>query len=353
MSKIKLPETSKVSPLCVEGENAKFIEQVTIDGFYTPEEETPVPPVIKHAAFNKWYADVALNPDGENNIAVSAIEVSIQDGAKVTTKQVTWTPTNIFTDEETITIRVNDSLRLAAVPTGGVDGTVSIDLEGQTLDVTDGVPVPYQFVNQGSIQLVATYTPNVGTPETRTITVKVVAATFNGNPVCFVGAGRNWYNTNISGDIILDIDRNISVTDYGITSNGRRIYLSATSTTTAYADARIYENGPIIDNAKIDILDFTTHVNDGFQQVVYTFEDGSVMYDGYIVLDKVPDDIELSIVLVGTGTLFEDGTRSKTFTSANFNANGELHYNVFAPANFTTCQNIYLYQNGVLVKQLQ
>ena len=59
------------------------------------------------------------------------------------------------------------------------------------------------------------------------------------------------------------------------------------------------------------------------------------------------------MTLWGSNTLFEDGTREKWFDASQFNANGELHYNVLAGSNFTTCQSIYLYQNGVLVKQLQ
>ena len=348
MGEINIPEISKVSPVYVEGNNAAFMEQISIAGYYTPVGETPVDPKIRHAAFNKWYANVPIDPT-----AATSITVSTQDGALTENKQITWSETNVFTETETIIVRTGDSLLLNAIPTGGVNGTVTIDVEDNNYDVTGGVPVVHTFDNPGNIIVNATYIPNVGETQTKNITVKVVAAAFNGSPVIFVNAGRYWSNPNIGGELFVESDRNIQCDVYGEINGSRQIYIKADFITEAYVDARIYKNGPIIDSTKVSVLDATTHTADGYHQILYTFEDGSVMYEGYVVLDEVPDDIEVKVHLWGTGTVFEDGTREKTFTAANFNSNGELHYNVLAPANFTTCQSTYLYQDGVLLRKLQ
>ena len=348
MATVSIPSTSKVSPVCIEGDNATFIEQVSISGYYTPTGETPVDPVIRRAAFNKWYSNVTLDPVTTNNVSIT---VTSQDGALTTSNQITWTPTNIFTETEAITIRVGDSLLLNAIPDGGVNGTVNISVEGNDYDVTNGTPTPYLFENAGNITVTATYIPNIGETQTKNITVKVVAAAFNGSPAVFVNAGRYWDNPNIGEDLILEADTNIQFDVYGMVNGARRVYLKATSMTDAYVNARIYKNGPIIDSTRVSVLNATNHAADGFHRILYTFEDGSVMYEGYVVLNEVPDDIEVKVVLWGTGTVFEDGTRTKTFTAADFSSTGELHYNVFAPANFTTCQTTYLYQDGVPLAQ--
>jgi hypothetical protein len=81
--------------------------------------------------------------------------------------------------------------------------------------------------------------------------------------------------------------------------------------------------------------------------------DGTVLYDGYLVVDRVVPDMEVCVCLWGTNNVFEDGTREKWFTAENFNAAGELHFNIIGGTNFTTCQGIGLLQNGMLVRTLQ
>ena len=349
MSAVSLPATSKVSPLCVEGGNATFIEQIAITGFYTPEGETPAEPAILNAAFNRWYANIPLNPEGTNAITVN---VSYQNDAQTVSKQVTWETTDVIT-QEVITIRKDDSLRLTANLPADYNGTYKITVEEQEFELNKGESMTYKFENAGNIPVTVSWTPAVGAPESHSTLVQVRSATFNGDPICYVDTKREWSNPGIGEDIFVEADRNINVVDYGMRGSERVFSLESETLGLGYVTARIYEGGPIITSATMRVIDATTHVNDGYHQIISDFGDGTALYDGYVVVDQVVDGMQIYVTLWGSNTLFEDGTREKWFDASQFNANGELHYNVLAGSNFTTCQSIYLYQNGVLVKQLQ
>ena len=349
MSEVSLPASSKTSPLCVEGGNASFIEQISVTGFYTPEGEIPETPTILNAAFNKWYSNIPLNPDGDNNITVN---VSYQNDAKTVSQKVTWEATDIIA-QGSITIRKNDSLRLTASLPADYVGNCTITVENKNIELSKGEAVVYKFENAGDIPVTVSWTPEIGAPETHTMIVKVRSAEFNGNPICYVNTKREWSNPGIGSDIVIEADRNIEVTDYGIRNSARLFALEGNALGSGYITARLYEGGPIMATSTMRVIDATTHVNDGYHQILVDFGDGTALYDGYVVVDQVEEGMQIFISLWGSNTLFEDGTREKWFDASQFDSNGELHYSVLGGSNFTTCQSIYLYQNGVLVKQLQ
>ena len=349
MSAIVIPATSKVSPLCVEGGNAAFVEQINISGYYVPSGETPIPPAVNRASFNHWYADVPLNPEGNNTITVN---VSYQNGANTVTQAVAWEVTDVSTQGNLI-IRKDDSLRLGATLTEGYSGTYTLTVENQSYEMNSGESMPYKFENAGDIPVTVTWTPTIGAPETRTTTIRVRAAAFNGNPICYVRSQRDWHNPNVGENIYVEADRNIEFIDQGIRGDSRVFTLKGDSLGYGYVTARLYAGGPIITTATMRVIDATTHVNDGYHNILTDFGDGTALYDGYVVVDHVEPGMQIYVTLWGSNTLFEDGTREKWFDASQFNSNGELHYTIIGGSNFTTCQSVYLYQDGVFIRQLQ
>jgi len=127
MGGVTAPATTTVSPVCIEGGNARFIGTMAITGYYGENA-----PVAKHAPDNGWYADVPLDPDAATNLTVS-----FQDGASEVQKTVTWLPVDML-EEQNQTIRLNDSLRLV-VSEGDANEDVTFTIEGQNY-VTDIAP---------------------------------------------------------------------------------------------------------------------------------------------------------------------------------------------------------------------
>ena len=122
---------------------------------------------------------------------------------------------------------------------------------------------------------------------------------------------------------------------------------------TAYASARLYEDGPVLDAAEIHVIETSTHVGDGYHRVIADFGDGTVLYDGYVVAGQVVEGMSVTVTLWGTNSTFEDGTQEKTFTWENFDAAGELHFSILGGRSFTTCMTVILYQDGEEVWRLQ
>jgi len=216
-----------------------------------------------------------------------------------------------------------------------------------------GETMTYKFENPGDVPVTVSWEPPVGAPETRTTMVRVRSASFNGNPICYVRTRRDWSNPNIADNIHVEADRNIEFVDQGIRDGARVFTLKGDSLGYGYVTARLYVGGPIISTAIMRVIDATTHVNDGYHNILTDFGDGTALYDGYVVVDHVEPGMQIYVTLWGSNTLFEDGTREKWFNASQFNANGELHYSIIGGSNFTTCQSVYLYQNGVFIKQLQ
>ena len=349
MCNVTVPATTPTSPVCIEGANASYIEQITITGYYTPDGQTPEPPVTRRTAFNNWYADVPLNP---NSSSALTINVAYQNGAKTIARSVSWTPTDAW-NTSNITIRKNDSLRLAVTPPSGFAGTVTMKVEDQTCTVAAGQVVPYKFENAGRIPVTVTCAPTVGAPETRTMTVNVMSGTFNPNPVCAVGVERQWPNADLGADVYLEFDYNIARKDRNPNSSPRVFTLSAAQPGTVYVTARTAKDGPILDTTQVRIINVTSHINDGYHRIITDFGDGTALYEGYVVLDEVIPGLQVKVVLWGSNTLFEDGTREKWFDASSFDASGEMHYRMLAGRGFTTCQSLFLYQDGVLVRPLQ
>lgn len=349
MSAVILPATSKTSPLCVEGGNASFIEQIQIDGYHVPAGEDDIAPVIRNASFNHWFADVPLRPDENNPISVT---ISFQNETRTVSQQVAWEITDLATQEQ-ITIRKGDSLRLSAILPEDYNGTFTIGVEDQNFELNKGEAQIYRFDNAGEIPVTISWTPAVGAPEYRTTIVNVRTASFVNDPICYVNTLREWSNPGVPDNVTVEADRNIQVTDFGFRGDSRYFTLYGKKLGTGYITARLYDGGPILAVATMRVIDTTTHLNDGYHQIITDFGDGTVIYDGYVVVDQVIPGMQIYVTLSGSNSLYEDGSRDKWFSAEDFDANGELHYNIYAGAGFSTCQSVFLYQDGVLVKQLQ
>ena len=349
MASVSLPANSLVSPAFMEGDNASFIEQILISGQYTPQGETPRPPDVKPISFNKWYADIPLNPDGATPVSVS---VSCQNSAFTVSRSVAWAPLDVLSLEE-ITIRRGDSLLLSAALPVGEAATVSVTVGNATVSLAPGQRTPRLFDVAGEYAVTATWTGGDGLTRTNEGTVFVKTAAFKGNPACCAGHERTWVNPRIGADIWLEADRPPRIADLGMGYGGRKLTIYGSSSATGRVTARLEENGPVLDTAEVRVTEATTHVNDGYHRILAEYNDGTVLYDGYVTLGLVPPGATVRVNLWGGNSVFEDGTRTRTFGEEDFDASGELHFSILGGRSFTTCMSIYLYQDGELIWQLQ
>jgi hypothetical protein len=344
LAMVTVPATSKISPLCIEGENASNIEQISVSGFYTAPEEEPVPPLILHSIENGWYSDVTLSPDAPTNLTVS-----FQNNELSVNSTATWTPTNILTDGN-VTIRLNDSLLLTALPEGAADGSVSITVEGQTYETTSDIPIAHKFENTGSFTVPAVFTPGGGgDPANGQIVVKVVSSSFSGNPVCYLNEYRKWDNPGIAEEAVIKSDRGMNLFESDL-NPGRRLELKLTQNQPARVIARLGEDGPIMANAKASVLGVEAVYS--YLTIVENYPDGSIMVQSQISLGEVPSNLRIYLKIFVAGVTFDDGTIERWVTAADFDEYGVYRYRMIrAPGAYTgSCHNIKFYQDDTLLK---
>ena len=343
MSGVTVPATTTVSPVCIEGDNAAFIDSIAISGYYTRQGHQPVPPVAKHSPENRWYADVALDPAAASNLAIS-----FQNGLTTVQKTCTWLPTDMLAHQNQ-TIRKNDSLKLV-VSGGDANEDVTFTIEGQNYVTDIGAPITYKFENAGTIAVTATYTPQGGTQTQTQINVKVVAASFAPNPICVVGRGRTWTNTAIPDDASIQHDRNLQLRAHALNSTGYNYELLMNTVGKAYVVARLGENGPVMDSATATGLTWSS--NRSSLTTIETYPDGSKVVEGFIALSEVPEDLLIYLTIRGAGLMFDDGTSVKIITAADFDENGVYRYRFLLPASIThTCHTLDLIQDGVIINE--
>ncbi|MDD5728175.1 MAG: PA14 domain-containing protein, partial [Victivallales bacterium] len=282
-----IPASSKTSPVCIEGSNSLYLADLSIsvtgkpaaatneDDWQQPwldtdnnilwlarntsgEETasyTSTVPQAARGARNTWYADIPLYP-GEG---VSTISVSLPDEAKSISGNITWTPTDIISDED-MTIRAGDSLLLTASGDATASGSVTVTVNGENFSTDQNGKIPYKFANPGTFTVSAAFTPDNGDPAVNgEIVIKVVAASFAGAPYALVGLDRNWANPQIPAEAVLDYDDSLTVYRVLQADGSSNIAFYGKTAGDAYITARLGDNGPVMAAATISILDIETH----------------------------------------------------------------------------------------------
>ena len=348
---VEVPAVSTVSPVCAEGGNAMFLEHVSISGFYTPQGETPEPPLPRRLPRSRWFADIPLDPGAE-----TLLSFDFQDQQPAASRSVTWEETNILSQDE-ITVRLNDALLLTAFPQDAVQGSIEITADGQLYEIEYDAAnprnsEPHVFTFPGEVVVSATYTPDGGgDPVQGSLTVKVVAAQFSPVQACIVGIKRPWEQPLFHREAVIAHDTGIYLTSQQIFNESRSLVVTAVSEGTAYLSARIGEDGPVLDSTAIDaVRGLGTAEDQATMLVAETFPDGSRIVQGSLALSSVPQGIQVVIKINTAGVTFEDGTTQKTFTAADF-LHGVLTYRLMVPPgeDVPTCHVVKIFDTSTQI----
>lgn len=344
-TELKVPPTSRTSPLCVEGGVTMDLAQVSISGYYTAKDEEPVDPAIMRSVDNKWYSNVQLNPTANTDLTFT-----FQNGVEVEQRSVSWITTNALVDDDFM-IRLGDSLLLDAAPEGQTTGAVQIAVDGNMYTTSVGTPIVHKFETTGQTVVTATWTSDGGSETiTDTLTVNVVGSDFSSSPSCFEKIPRSWDNSEIADEAVLESGTNLSLTESVLTPAGRTLDLYMPNVGSSQIIARLGEAGPIMDSVQVTAMSYSNS-NDYYYSIIHRYEDGSVLMEGTISLSEVPDDLELTIRIYIAGVFFEDGTTEKTFTAADFDEFGTLTYRIVRSAENgnATCHYFEFEQNGQII----
>ena len=88
--------------------------------------------------------------------------------------------------------------------------------------------------------------------------------------------------------------------------------------------------------------------NGTYYHVVQTYPDGSQLVELSLLLGAVPPGTSVQLKIFVSGVTFEDGTRTKTLQSGDFDENGHVTVRFIKARGVTSsvCHRTYIYQDG-------
>ena len=326
--------SSAVSPACVEGRGG-FLSMMRLSRG-----------TAQHGAGDRWFANVNLSPD-----APTALVVSFQNHGLRITNQIVWRPTNLLIAEDMI-VRQGDALLLDVVPAEANGGRASVAIEGgASYESSDGQPVVHRFTESGSFQVMGTYVSQQGARQSRTITVKVISASFGEEPAAWTGKARPWRVTQLPPEVVVDADPRLKLEELPRPEAGAREFNIGTDVREEqYVVARLGVGGPVVGNVAVQGFRLYSAA-ETYVRVLETYDDGSQLVEMGLVLSPVPTGITIRLDMQVGGVVFDDGTISKELRPPDFNALGESRIKFVRPSTAKTsvCHTTRVFQGRVLL----
>ena len=333
------PVANAVSPACIEGRG----QYLTMSECSVGLVGQSVPLTIQHGAGNRWYANVPLSPNNSTRIVVSH-----QNGGLAETNELAWQITNLL-EANNVTIRKGDSLLLSALPPGVTSGSVTISVAGVTNYTSNAtIPVAHRFDQTGTFTVTGTFTPAT---TMRSITVKVVDASFSDRAATWVDKRRYWDCTNLPPEVVFESDPRLQITQAAQPgTNWRQYSVTNNAAESRFILARLGANGPIIANTSVEGFRLFNSENT-YLKVVQSYPDGSQLIEAAFITSPVLPEVTVKLQVIVSGVTFDDGTLNKTLTSSSFDNLGIARVRFIRAAGVQTsvCHTTKAYQGTVLI----
>ena len=339
----ELPLESLVSPLCIEGRD---LWRDILDVEVEYPDTNAVFATVKTIG-DGFYADIPLPEAGTATI-------SLRDRSLAESFTVTWKALDVFDGEyatNAIVIRTGDALKIAPHDYG--ESEVSICRASNSgawtavTNWTEAVSTPYVFETQG-MYLVTVSREGLFGSDVGYALVDVVRSRFpKRNPAILLDAEQTLSCPQLSPRNVLEHDAELRL---GAEVAGSGVTLSLLT----HADrdlglvSRIDECGAISDAVQVTPM---WADNGTYYRVVGTYPDGSQLVEVSLLLGAVPEGTTVALTIFVSGVTFDDGTRTKTLTAADFDENGHCTIRFMRARGVKTsvCHSTRIYQNGQLI----
>jgi len=325
-----VPQTSQVSPVCIEG-RADVLSALQI---------SPIAQPIR-AGVGHWYADVALSED-----EATAVSISFQNGGHVENHSIEWVATNVF-EQDAITIRVGDSLKLGGTPVDSVGGSFDLALNGVSLSNGLSHDVAYLFDTAGEFTASVTYTASDGVVSSASTTITVVdVPVVPDSAVVWAGRSRNWEWPQLPSSLVVEaegmglnmLSQSQSVTKFTL---GRDEIFEELSIV-----ARLEDSGSII--ASVPVQGFSLQASvEGYLRAS-KLDDATHLVENEIHVFSLSNDVEIKINVFRAGVVLDDGNRYRYLSSQDFDTLGRYTFHMVKPSSLGggACHHIKVYEDG-------
>lgn len=320
-------KASIFSPVCVEGTATYPTATKIIDG----SQEIMVSPT----GAKSWYKNIDLSSENKT------VQVVFEDGIKTNSLSLIWSPFNVCKQGDTYTARIFDKLLLTASQSTEI--YVKKNGIGQgTISLASGTQYVFNLNDTGTWILSAD--PENGITQTHIF--QVMRGVFPANEVALMpGVTRSWPCPQISNTALISSDAAVSVT-----KKGSNIVLTTKDILTPhYLVSRVYENGPILDSAKIRPF-WLRAIPNG---VMYHTEDmeGVKVIEDDVYTFNVPTNLTLKSSIVLSGPTFDDYTliKHESASVVDFADHWKLRFFQPETSKASVCHSVQVLQDGVLI----
>lgn len=339
----ELPLESLVSPLCIEGRD---LWRDILDVEVEYPDTNAVFATVKTIG-DGFYADIPLPEDGTATI-------SMRDRSLAESFAVTWRDFDVFGGEfatNAIVIRTGDALKIAPHDDG--ESEVSICRASNSgawaavTNWTESVSTPYVFETPG-MYLVTVSREGLFGSDVGYALVDVVRSRFpKRNPAILLDAEQTLSCPQLSPRNVLEHDAELQL-GAEIVGSGVTLSLMTHADRDLGLVSRIDDGGAISDAVQVTPM---WADNGTYYRVADTYPDGSQLVEVSLLLGAVPEGTTVALSIFVSGVTFEDGTRTKTLTSADFDENGHCTIRFIRARGVKTsvCHSTRIYQDGKLI----
>ncbi|HMO04618.1 MAG TPA: hypothetical protein PKC67_07040 [Kiritimatiellia bacterium] len=329
-------QESSISPACLEGSDEYVGMSSSSHGS------------ILRGPGHQWYVNVPLNATAAVNHVTT-----FQAGGRVVTNAITWKPLNVF-ENKNVYIRKNDSLMISAHPAGATNGVTVISLAG-SVAYTASAPakVVHTFGSTGRFAISGAYKPESGQQISQIMFVHVVDAVAPDYTAVWVGTPRIWSWPNLSSNVVVDFGNDMVLAELGDATNGARDFICMLNEPTDhYIALRAGENGTVITNYPLRGFRFGMEAETYLNHIA-TCRTGDRLSETMAICYPTLSGLEIKGSIIVGGSLFEDGSISRTWSSSDFDSLGQLPIRFIQSAYSLTapCNTIFIYQGTNFIGQ--
>lgn len=287
--------------------------------------ETQVPASVQAGINRGFYSNVELNVAG-----LTEVSFEFQNGALNATRSISWTTTNIL-ETHSLVIRKGDALKVAAWQPGkAASGTCTLALDGQPVlsaggnaSHAAGTPVVVDFNTASTHVLVATWTPDDGSPAVTSSTKVIVREGTFGTALDLLALHcRPWLVPGIGVGLSVESDDTLTWVEDATAGQPRHFLVSTYDTGTKYVLARVPETGDVLARGTVNAFHIAQADRTSDAHLVEVLPDGTRRYRFTIMATNLPENAEIRIRTYHEGATFPDGGRDLILRASDFGSTG-------------------------------
>ena len=295
-----------------------------------------------------FYADVPLAPEGLTTLALA-------DRSLTNMFDVAWSPLDVFAGAfatNALVVRTGDSVKVGVWEEAGTEVALLRAAGDAWLPVTNWTQTaatPLRFGAPGLYRLDASARVGALARTNAAALVSVVASRFPERaPAILLSGHRDLRCPNLAQGALLEHDADLVVHARPLASGGVELALSTSIDRELGLVSRLDEGGPISDAVQVRPV---WADNGTYYRVLQTYPDGSQLVEVSLSLGAFPPGLSLVLEIFASGVTFDDGTRTKALTAADFDENGLCRVRFVKARGVVSsvCHRTRIYQNGTLI----